>query len=306
MAYLLVNQSWTPVTTLLPLIVASAMMYLAGMILNDVFDYEVDLQERPSRPLTSGAISKSQATLVGFTLLIAGVIVASLCGAVAGTWLTGFFAILLASCILLYDGPLKRTILAPFVMGGCRTLNILMGASTFVSLAANDIAQASPPLLPHNEFLGLPLLVWWVAIAIGGLISGATLLGKKEAAQEQPRGPMILAGVIVLASLTGLALSVYCPTSPAAEALQISETQRTIFLMFIGFMSLTILRRVFAAVATLKPKAIQLGVVSVLRSLIILDAAVCYLAAPHQISYALVVLSLLIPTFLLGRYFAST
>ena len=76
--------------------------------------------------------------------------------------------------------------------------------------------------------------------------------------------------------------------------------------MFIGFMSLTILRRVFVAAASMKPASIQLGVVSVLRSLIIIDAAICYLAVPYQITYALVVLSLLIPTLWLGRIFAST
>jgi len=106
--------------------------------------------------------------------------------------------------------------------------------------------------------------------------------------------------------LAGLAFSVYCPTSTDPGSFQISESQKTIFPLFIGFMSMTILRRVFTAVATLKPKAIQLGVVSVLRSLIVLDAAICYLAVPHQISYALIVLSLLIPTLLLGRIFAST
>ena len=315
MAYLLVNQTWTPVLPLVLLIVASAAMYSAGMILNDVFDFEVDLQQRPQRPLPSGAISKSLAASCGFTLLIVGIVIASLCGFFSGggltaaAWRTGILAILLAICIVLYDGPLKRTILAPFLMGGCRTLNILMGASTFTSLAAGEINQAAgtpAEWLGGNELLGMPLLVWWVAVAIGGLIAGATLLGRNEASEQQSHVPMILAGLIVLCSLAGLAFSVYCPTSNAPGAFQVSETQKSIFPMFIGFMSLTILRRVFAAVATLEPKAIQLGVISVLRSLIVLDAAICYLATPHQIVHALIVLSLLIPTLLLGRVFAST
>ena len=184
-----------------------------------------------------------------------------------------------------------------------------MGASVFTSLAASEVAPKvadSATLLANNELLGMPLLVWWVAIAIGGLITGATLLGRNEAVENQPRGPMIVAGVIVLISLIGLAFSVYCPTSPVPGAFQISETQKTIFPMFIGFMSLTILRRVFSAVATLKPKSVQIGVVSVLRSLIIFDAAICYMAVPDQITYALAVLALLIPTLFLGRFIAST
>ena len=324
MAYLLVHQSWTPVIPLLLLVLASAAMYSAGMILNDVFDYQIDLKQRPQRPLPSGAISMSAAQSGGFSLLIGGVIIASLCGCVfgpvTGSWRTGAFAVLLATFIFLYDGPLKRTALAPFLMGGCRTLNILMGASTFVGISktataagaggppvGGDFGGATLELFSNNQLLGMPLLVWWwIAIAIGGLIAGATLLGRNEAAQEQNRASLIVAGLIVLASLIGLACAVYCPTSVLPGSFQVSETQKTIFPMFIAFMSLTILRRVFVAVATATPKSIQLGVVSVLRSLIILDAAVCYLAMPHQIIYALVVLSLLIPNMWLGRYFAST
>ena len=322
MAYLLVNQTWTPVLPLVLLIVASAAMYSAGMILNDVFDFEIDLEQRPERPIPSGAISKSLAASVGFTLLIGGVSIASLCGASFGAgsswaWRTGILATILAVCIVLYDGPLKRTVLAPFLMGGCRTLNILMGASTFVGLGKSEegiaatgvgtgIEGAGLGMLANNELLGLPLLVWWIAIAIGGLIAGATLLGRNEAAKAQNRFSLVFGALLVTVSLIGLAGAVYCPSSPLPDAFQISETQKTIFPMFIGFMSLTILRRVFVAAASMKPASIQLGVVSVLRSLIIIDAAICYLAVPYQITYALVVLSLLIPTLWLGRIFAST
>ena len=319
MAYLLVNQTWTPTLALVLLIVASAAMYSAGMVLNDVFDYEVDLEQRPERPIPSGAISKSLATSVGFTLLIGGVVIASLCGASFGggpswAWRTGALATILAICIVLYDGPLKRTFLAPFLMGGCRTLNILMGASTFhgisqseeFSAAGAGVVGAGPEMFANSELLGLPILVWWIAIAIGGLIAGATWLGRNEAAKVQNRFSLVFGALLVTASLIGLACAVYCPSSELPDAFQISPTQKRIFPMFIGFMSLSILRRVFTAAANMKPASIQLGVVSVLRSLIIIDAAICYLAAPHQIIYALVVLSLLIPTLWLGRIFAST
>ena len=247
MAYLLVNQTWTPVLPLVLLIVASAAMYSAGMILNDVFDFEIDLEQRPERPIPSGAISKSLAASVGFTLLIGGVSIASLCGASFGAgsswaWRTGILATILAVCIVLYDGPLKRTVLAPFLMGGCRTLNILMGASTFVGLGKSEegiaatgvgtgIEGAGLGMLANNELLGLPLLVWWIAIAIGGLIAGATLLGRNEAAKAQNRFSLVFGALLVTVSLIGLAGAVYCPSSPLPDAFQISETQKTIFPM---------------------------------------------------------------------------
>ena len=33
-------------------------IYAAGIVLNDVFDYEIDRVERPGRPLPSGRVSR--------------------------------------------------------------------------------------------------------------------------------------------------------------------------------------------------------------------------------------------------------
>ena len=48
-------------TTVSLLIAASAALYLAGMVLNDVFDIELDREEQPYRPLPSGRISLAAA-----------------------------------------------------------------------------------------------------------------------------------------------------------------------------------------------------------------------------------------------------
>ena len=305
MAFLLVHQAWSPVIELLFLILASTSLYLAGMVLNDVFDLEVDLRQRPGRPLPRREISKMAAIKAGIGLMMGGILLAGLAGWVTNFnpsvdnlipfWRPGVIAVILALLIFLYDGPLKRTAVAPLLMGGCRSLNILLGASTF---AGRQVA-AQPGSV---TFLGMPIIVWWIALAIGILITGATLLGRKEAIENQPRMPLVLAGVLVLVGLAGLAFVVYCPTS----SFEIQEQQKNVFPLFIGLISLTITRRVVEAVFTAKPKKIRLGVISILRSLIIFDAAICYLAAPGQIWYALVVLSLLVPSILLARWVPAT
>ncbi len=305
MAFLLVHESWKPTLDLVLLVLASSSFYLAGMVLNDVFDFSIDLKQRPQRPLPSGQISRSTASKVGFGLLIAGVIFACAAGWHGGgvrgigfdsTLLrTGAISILLAICIVLYDCVFKRTIVAPVLMGSCRALNILLGASTFIPIATG---------LEHYRtagFLGLPIVVWWIAFAIGTLITGATLLGRKEAAEDQNRLPLIISGLLIASGLVGLAMVVYCPTSFA-----ISDQLERVFPLFIGIISLTILRRIVEAMIVAKPRPIQAGVVSVLRSLIVLDAAICYLTVPSQLGYAFSVLALLIPTLLLSRYIAST
>lgn len=304
MAFLLVHQTWTPTVELALLIFASSCLYLAGMVLNDVFDFDIDLKQRPNRPLPSGQISRSTARMVGFGLLIGGVLIACIAGWIGGatgeigldTSRTGAIAILLAVSIVLYDGPLKQTIVAPVLMGGCRTLNILLGASTFIPFAVGLETEPTVGL-----FLGLPFVVWWVALAIGTLITGATLLGRKEAVENQGRMQLVIGGILIVAGLIGLALVVYCPTS-----FEISDRIKGMFPLFIGIISLTILRRVVEAVIVAKPKQIQAGVVSVLRSLIVLDAGICYLAVPDHLGYAFAVLGLLVPTLLLSRYVSST
>jgi 4-hydroxybenzoate polyprenyltransferase len=305
MAYLVAHQSWTPTLELGLLILASSSLYLAGMVLNDVYDFDVDLKQRPNRPLPAGQISKQLASGVGFGLLIVGILFACVAGWMGNHGATIgpdspltraiLISAVLAIFIVLYDGPLKKTILAPLLMGGCRSLNILLGASTFIPLATG-LETATPNLL-----FGMPLMIWWIAAAVGILVAGVTLLGRREAVEVQPRLPLILAGLLILASLIGLAAVVYCPAP-----FEIADRTRKVFPLFLGIISLTILRRVIEAIAVAKPKPIQAAVISVLRSLIIFDAAICYLTMPHSIGYAMAVLSLLVPTFVLARFVRTT
>ena len=55
----------------LPLVLASVAIYAGGIVLNDVFDYEVDRVERPERPLPSGRVSRRFAAGLGGILLAA-------------------------------------------------------------------------------------------------------------------------------------------------------------------------------------------------------------------------------------------
>lgn len=128
-AFLIVQRGWEPVLPLLMLIATSALLYAAGMVLNDAFDAKIDATKRPERPIPSGRVPRGSAYLFGWTLLIMG----TLCGWWA-SWLTGtagpgIVATLLALTVVGYDAGLKNTPLGPWAMGCCRLLNILLGAS---------------------------------------------------------------------------------------------------------------------------------------------------------------------------------
>ncbi|HEV3024083.1 MAG TPA: UbiA family prenyltransferase, partial [Pirellulales bacterium] len=54
------------------LLAASCLLYMAGMVLNDVFDRDIDRRERPGRPIPSGRIAVGHAWWLGFGLLLSG------------------------------------------------------------------------------------------------------------------------------------------------------------------------------------------------------------------------------------------
>ncbi|MFP6701578.1 MAG: UbiA family prenyltransferase, partial [Planctomycetaceae bacterium] len=59
----------THLNTLILLLVASAGLYLSGMVFNDVFDRHRDLLQRPGRPLPSGRVSLKVAVSLGTLLM---------------------------------------------------------------------------------------------------------------------------------------------------------------------------------------------------------------------------------------------
>ena len=54
------------------LLVTSGMLFSAGMVFNDYFDFKIDKNERPNRPLASGKISRQNALALGIIFLVIG------------------------------------------------------------------------------------------------------------------------------------------------------------------------------------------------------------------------------------------
>ncbi|MEX2285469.1 MAG: UbiA family prenyltransferase, partial [Planctomycetaceae bacterium] len=105
------------------LLVASSCLYMSGLAFNDFFDRARDARERPQRPIPSGRVSAGMAAVLASVLMVAGIFAAA---AVALQSL--YVALALALCVLAYDGLLKSTPLGPLAMGGCRFLNVMLGA----------------------------------------------------------------------------------------------------------------------------------------------------------------------------------
>ena len=104
---------------------ASSCLYLAGMALNDYADRKTDAAERPRRPIPSGRVSPRFALRLAAGLTLAGL---GLAYAAGGRRSLGV-ALPLAATVWAYDLAAKKTSWGPVAMAGCRSLDVLMGAT---------------------------------------------------------------------------------------------------------------------------------------------------------------------------------
>jgi UbiA prenyltransferase family len=155
--WLLVRGSLAQPGRWLPLVGASMAIYAAGIALNDLSDYGIDLVERPNRPLPSGRVGKRFAAGLVVALLATGLALA----AFSGSSTSLFVSATLVGCVLFYDLAAKRTFLGPEVMGACRGLNVLLGMSQAPAIGG-----------PSG---------WLVAGSMAAFVVGITWISRSEA-----------------------------------------------------------------------------------------------------------------------------
>ncbi len=292
MGYLFVQRSLHPPLVFVCLLVASVLMYMSGMVLNDVWDVEQDRRERPGRPIAAGRVRLESARRIGFGLLIGGALggwAAGYLGLVAGAlpWRSGLVATLLAVMIVLYDAQLKRTPWGPLGMGTCRALNVLLGMAVAAPVVGTEVVW------------GYTTAQLLVAAGIGVYIAGVTWFARREAAHSH-RG-QLAAATVVLAGGIGV-LGIVYRTLPADASKTLA--QESTWFLLLGLLAFTIVRRCCMAIAEPTPHRVQMAVKHAIWSLIVLDAAVALLVSTP--GWALAIVALLVPTVLLGQWIEST
>ncbi len=261
------------------LVGASVLLYAAGVVLNDVFDFEIDARERPDRPLPSGRVPLSVARWLGWGLLVLGPALAWIAAFLANDLRPGAVATLLAGCIVVYDAVLKRTPLGPPAMGACRMLNVLLGMS----------AAAGPWQDEH----------WLAAAAIGTYIAGVTWLARNEAGRSN-RPELGLATAVILA---GIGLLWLVPDRCAEVTLLLQQQPGRWGLLMAVTAALIGVRCVRAVIEPV-PWRVQMAVRQCILWLVFLDAAACFVV--RGLTGAVMVLVLLVPTVVLGWRIETT
>lgn len=290
-AAILVTGGGLPWVTTLLVVIASVMVYWGGMILNDVVDLEEDSTTRMHRPLVRGSISPVIAGHIGNALLLIAPIIIL---AVTTLWrqqplwmgVAFVLAVALSLCVRIYDSPIKRTPIAPLVMGLCRALNIMMAGTTMLAVTAGDV------LLPRA------LVIF--AAAIGIYIVGITVFARREEGKSSPTG----LGLGLMLEVAGMALIAGIPWLSEVEDKVWKLDPWRAYPLLVGLVGLTVINRGVQAVAHPVPRKVQLAVKHAILTLVLLGAAVAALSGGPIHGGALA--ALLIPAMVLGARFRST
>ncbi|MDO1499457.1 UbiA-like protein EboC [Euzebyella saccharophila] len=216
------------------LVVSSIFLYAGGVIMNDVFDYRLDLIERPERPIPSGVVPLVSASIFGAVVLLLGVTMAFLVSLASGA-----IATTLALSILLYDGLAKKHgFFGPLIMGICRGLNLILGMS----------------------ILGL-LSYAWLALIPVIYIFAITLISRGEV-HGNNKGHIVLAGVLYSLVILAILLASFLYTESILGTF-----------IYLGLFAYMIFRPLIKAYSDNSPKNIKGAVMGGVISLIIMDAA---------------------------------
>jgi 4-hydroxybenzoate polyprenyltransferase len=279
LGFLLTHARLEPSGQFALLLATSSLLYLAGMALNDYFDREQDARERPARPIPSGRVRPRAALALGLGMLAIGTALGWVAAIVSGDVRPGIVATLLAGAVLLYDAVYKRTPLGPLVMGACRTLNVLLGMSV-------SLEPWSAPLFA-------------VAGGVGLYIVGVTTFARREASQS--RRPQLALALAIM--LGGIATVASAPRWAGGLEWPPFRVQGNWY-VFWALFGLLVGYRSLRAVLEPRPELVQTAVRNAIFSLVILDAAACL--AVQEMFWGIVILLLLVPTLVLGRWIYST
>lgn len=130
---------------------ASLLLYVGGLIGNDVADEAEDRRDRPSRPIPSGRVSRRAAFLAAAACALAALLLSLVAG-----WQVFVAAAFTQLAIMAYNGGLKRhAVIGSLAMGACRGGSVLIGAA-----ASGALLGRAPLLLAVGVTLYIAAITW--------------------------------------------------------------------------------------------------------------------------------------------------
>ena len=183
-------------TISIPIILAMIVVFFetaAGNVINDYFDYNIDLVNKPERPIPSGRISLKNGKNYAYFLFLAGTVCGFLISYLTDNWIP-FIIVLIADVILyLYAYKLKTT---PLIG------NLAVGFMTGFGFVFGGFTINNPDIILTSIFLGFFAFVMTTAREIVKDIEDVEG-DKKDGARTLPiligkKTPAILATILII------------------------------------------------------------------------------------------------------------
>ncbi|MDQ3083649.1 MAG: UbiA family prenyltransferase [Thermoproteota archaeon] len=276
------------------LIFSSVFLYLGGLVSNDLFDIKVDRLERPTRPLPSGRIKKTNALLITVIMFSLGLILAAFVNSAA----LGI-SMLLIFGIVTYNCRIKNGFFRPYLMAGIRSLNVIYGASFVFDISMNSTLENGDYLISNTGFSSY-LLLALASCAVYFHIFILTSLSKSETTQEFLKiknGLNIQKIQITYLIFLLISLSLAIILTP-------HKLDFLIFILFFLFLINLLFNRASKMDNSKGEEVIKFVVKNMLILLIILDSA--FIAGEAGLLSGLVVALLTIPCIILGKWISMT
>ena len=183
-------------TVSIPIVLAMITVFFetaAGNVINDYFDYNIDLVNKPERPIPSGRISLENGKRYAYLLFAAGTVCGFLISHLTSNWIP-FIIVLIADVVLyLYAYKLKTT---PLIG------NLAVGFMTGFGFVFGGFTINNPDIVVTSIFLGFFAFVMTTAREIIKDIEDVEG-DKKDGAKTLPimigkKTPAILATILII------------------------------------------------------------------------------------------------------------
>ncbi len=189
--------AFNPVVLTLSTVVV-VLIAAGGYVINDYYDAEIDLINKPSRPIPSGRVSRTEALTLSLLLIFLGVVISSYIGVISF-----MYAVFNATLLILYSKRLKKEGFAGNLAISTASANSIIYGGLTLSEVCSDLTLVKYTLIPATYAFVFTLMreiIKGIEDVTGDLRVGVKTLAITRGVKQASKISIILMLLIVLFS----------------------------------------------------------------------------------------------------------